>query len=103
MILEIPREQIDTVMQSHSDETSEIIRNKVLQARDIQQSRYKDTSISTNAQLGAKDIAHYIYLEPEAETFLKESAKRLILSTRVVHRIIKLARTIADLENTDSI
>lgn len=103
MILEIPRENIDIVLQSKSQESSESMREKVMIARQTQQRRYTQTDISTNSQLWSKNITKYITMDDKAEEFLKSSAKKLILSTRVVHRIMKLARTIADLEWSESV
>lgn len=103
MILEIPRENIDVVLHEQNSESSEDLSKQVLKARNIQIERYKWTDITNNAQLSAKNIKTYIQLEPEAEEFLKSSSRKLVLSTRVVHRILKLSRTIADLQDCKTI
>jgi len=98
MILEIPRETIDIVMEDGSSEDSTVIKSRVLDARAIQQKRYVGTDIISNTQLQAKNIAQYVHIDEQGEQFLKQSARQLNLSPRVVHRIMKLARTIADME-----
>lgn len=110
MILEIPREKVETILHHDSssigewdnlrevwsEQTSSQLREKVLQARATQQQRYSGTNIHCNAQLSAKNIHIYAQLDGDAEQFLTDSSKRMWLSSRVVHRMIKLGRTIAD-------
>jgi magnesium chelatase family protein len=103
MILEIPRENIDKILDKQKWESSKELREKVYKCWQIQQKRFKWSRISTNSQMWPKDIEKYITISPEAETFLKNSVKSLGLSPRVIHRTIKLARTIADLENIEKI
>ncbi|MFA7284792.1 MAG: YifB family Mg chelatase-like AAA ATPase [Candidatus Absconditabacterales bacterium] len=103
MILEIPRETIDIVMEDGSSEDSTVIKSRVLDARAIQQKRYVGTDIISNTQLQAKNIAQYVHIDEQGEQFLKQSARQLNLSPRVVHRIMKLARTIADMEGSSKV
>lgn len=99
MILEIPRERIDTLLEHNpSSESSQEIRSQVLKTRSMQQKRYQGTHITTNSQLSSKDISDYIIMDSKAEDFLKASCKQLVFGPRIAHRLIKLARTIADLE-----
>jgi magnesium chelatase family protein len=98
MILEIPRENIDKILNHIQSESSETLRNKVISARKIKQKRFAGTSIFSNAQMGSKHLEEYISLDQQSKDFLIEASKKLILSPRVVHRTIKLARTIADME-----
>lgn len=103
MILEIPREKIDTLLDHHNGENSEAIRKKVVQARSLQQDRFKGTTIKANAHMTAKEIQVIIPLTSTCKDFLFEAANKLNLSGRVVHRTIKLARTIADMNAEDTI
>lgn len=103
MILSIPREHIDTIMNDSSQETSTQIQQKVTTAREIQKKRYSQEPVVSNAHLSAKMIARYVRMSSDAELFVKEVSKRLSLSPRVTHRTIKLARTIADMASTDTI
>jgi len=77
----------------------------VAEARKIQTERFKKTKrkIKTNGEMNSKDITTLIELTPEVKKTLDDSARRLDLSARAYHRIIKLARTIADLEKSEEI
>lgn len=88
-------------------EESKIFRNKVEKARNIQALRFKNSStpagkkISKNGEMGAKDLVTTVFLEKGAEKILNLAAERLGFSPRVYHRMIKVARTIADLEGSE--
>jgi len=103
IILEVPRENIDTILDNQMWENSETIRQKVVHAREIQQKRFEWTGLSANAHMWAKDIQNFIPLSSECKDFLSKAADKLNLSGRVVHRTIKLARTIADMNDKDDI
>ena len=98
MILEIPRENIDNLLENVKGESSESIRQKVINARNIQKERFKNTNISSNSGMTSRDIDEFINLSSNAKDFLSNAANKLTLSPRLVHRIIKLGRTIADME-----
>lgn len=98
MILEIPRQNIDKILSKTKIESSESLRKKVITARKIQQERFADTHIFSNAHMTAKHIDQYITLTSEVKDLLSTAATKLTLSARLIHRIIKLARTIADME-----
>ncbi len=85
--------------------TTQTIKERVKDARDIQLRRFKGStrSIRTNSEMNVKDLAHYAPLEPDVKKLLNDSAERLQLSARAYHRVIKLARTIADLEGSELI
>lgn len=86
-------------------ESSEVISARVKRAREIAYERFKDhpNNIKVNTDMRAKDIAKYIFLSPEVRELLQDSAKKLQLSGRAYHRVIKLARTIADLAGSADI
>lgn len=77
----------------------------VEKARKIQEKRYSKLKLKTktNAELSSKDLVKHIKLSDSVKTLLNESAKKLDLSARSYHRIIKLARTIADMEGTEDL
>lgn len=81
------------------EESSAVIRARVLQARDIQMRRQG----KCNSHLQVSELQHHAALLPEAETMLNQVMNKLNLSARVYHRIIKLARTIADLDSDDQV
>jgi magnesium chelatase family protein len=85
-------------------ETSETIRERVVKARKIQEQRYKDLEgIYCNAQINSKLIQKYAVLNNEGNSLLKNAMNRLSLSARAYDRILKVSRTIADLENSETI
>jgi len=86
-------------------EDTEKIKNRVVIARKIQGRRFKQLNlpISTNSQMAARDLVRFVALNPGVKTILDNSARSLNLSPRSYHRIIKIGRTIADLDNSDEI
>ncbi|MBX4181542.1 ATP-binding protein, partial [Candidatus Parcubacteria bacterium] len=82
---------------------SENFRKKVRSAREIQQTRFKNGKISKNAEMSARELVLHVHLDKEAEKILNLSAERMGFSPRVYHRMIKVARTIADLEGSEII
>ncbi|MBE5944380.1 MAG: ATP-binding protein [Lachnospiraceae bacterium] len=86
-----------------SGEDSKSIRKRVEKAADIQKSRYKEEGIQFNSQLDGSLLKKYIFLDYQVETLLENAFKRMNLSARGTYRILKLARTIADLEGKTEI
>ncbi len=103
MILDIPREKIDEILDSTPAQSSKDLRISVMKAWRRQEARFKDSLIVTNATMTSRDIDHYIQLDEASKKFLSQAAASLTLSPRVVHRSIKLARTIADMEDQNEI
>jgi len=81
------------------------IRNRISQARLKQKNRFVSLkrNIKTNSEMNSKDISNLIDLSKEVKDILDKSAVKLALSARAYHRVIKLARTIADLEQKENI
>lgn len=88
-----------------SGERSESVKKRVEKARKIQRERFalSKKKISLNAEMGAKEIGTYVPISPEIKTLLNKSAEKLELSARAYHKVIKLARTIADLEGSGNV
>jgi len=85
-------------------ELSSDIRKRVIAAQKIQEKRFENhANIFTNAQMSSKDIDTYCQLQPEGVALLKTAMERLSLSARAFIRIKKVARTIADLDNSADI
>lgn len=83
---------------SSKTETSKEIRERVIMAREIQNKRFKDVKgMYTNAQMGNKQVKQFCVLSPEVKQFLNLAAKKFDLSARAYFKVIKVARTIADL------
>jgi len=85
-------------------DSSEYFREKVAKARKLQEKRFNNKKgVTKNAEMGPKDLVQFIHLDKEAEKTLMLAAERLGFSPRVYHRMIKVARTIADLEGSENI
>lgn len=82
---------------SECGETSAQVRERVNRTREIQRKRFESDDIKTNADMGEREIAKYCVLSPECEGILKAAYDNLHLSPRARSRIIKVARTIADM------
>jgi len=82
-------------------EKSETIRKRVLKARDMQIKRFTGKkNVRRNADMSSKDLEKFVKLNQDTKEILDSSAERLKLSPRAYHKVIKLARTIADLEKS---
>ncbi|MCR5266695.1 MAG: YifB family Mg chelatase-like AAA ATPase [Cyanobacteria bacterium RUI128] len=98
MIIDVPRLTPDELLNINEEsEPSSEIRKRVTKARKIQAERYKDEGIFTNSELSAKLIDKYCVLDGDAQNLMKMAASKYQLSGRKYSRILKLARTIADL------
>jgi len=101
--LEVPRLSSEMMLRKTSGESSESIRQRVNKARFIQKQRYKKDDISFNAHLGRRDLDKYCLLDKEGENHLKQAILELGLSARAYDKILKISRTIADLEGKEKI
>lgn len=85
-------------------EKSKFVRQRVIGARKMQETRFlNDDKIYSNAQMSNKNLAKYCQLDEQGKTLLKNAMEKLSLSARAYDRIIKVARTIADLDGSDGI
>ena len=82
------------------NESSESIKARVMNAVDIQKERFKGTSVSFNSRMGNRDIRRYCRIRSEDESFFENAIKKLQLSARTFFKILKVSRTIADLDNS---
>ncbi len=88
-----------------SGEKTSAIKARVDRARKIQEERFKnhDRNIISNSDMNVKDLGKYALLDAETKKVLNDSAEKLKLSARAYHRVVKLARTIADLAESESV
>lgn len=106
MYIEVPRISFETMTQKSRNilnEDSATVRERVTKVRNIQRSRLEKEHIHTNAEMNNDQIKKFCGCSPEAERLLKTTVETLKLSARSYFRILKLARTIADMENIDQI
>ena len=103
LCIETPRIQYQELEETKKEETSETIRKRVTIARNIQKERYKDWNADTNAMLGPQEIATYVKLESKEKKLMEQAFERLGLTARTYHKILRVARTIADLEQSERV
>ena len=102
--VDVPRVDYDKLMGMERGERSEAARQRVEQARVKQQRRFADhPGFFANADMGAGEVQQMCVLKPEAGQMLEVSVKRMHLSARAYHRVLKLSRTVADLDNSELI
>ncbi len=101
--VEVPPVDYDDLTTKSQEEKSEDIRKRVNAARAIQTKRYEGTSINCNANLDASMFEKVCVIDDRANVLLKSAFDRLGLTARAYDRILKVARTIADLDNSEVI
>lgn len=101
--IEVQKVEFEQLADKKKGEKSNEIRDRVLQARDIQSKRYKDSSIHYNAQMGPKEIEKFCELDETSKNLIKIAMEKLNLSARAYDRILKVSRTIADLELAENL
>jgi magnesium chelatase family protein len=87
----------------HSGERSDVIRQRAVEARERQLKRFKEDKIFANGQMKTRHIKKYCKLTEDAHSLLDTAMQRLGLSARAYSRILKVSRTIADLDGSDDI
>jgi len=102
--LEIPRLQFNELQSEIKEEDSLTVRERVIRARQIQKERFKNNrGIINNAFMKAQHVKKYCQLDQEGKNLLRDAFNRLALSARAHDRILKVARTIADLAGSENI
>ena len=102
--IDVPAVHFDALKSSASAEKSADIRERVKKARQVQEKRFaRHRKVFTNAQMKTRDIKTYCALDDTGEQLLETAISRLGFSARAYHRILKVARTIADLEGHEAI
>ena len=100
---EVGRVEYDKLSSDNMAESSEAVQERVQKARDIQTNRFKTMpGIKTNSEMTIKEIREFCKLGQQEQDFMKSTVIKMYLSARSYHRILKLARTIADLEGSEN-
>ncbi len=101
--ISIPRLKKEELINSTNTESSYQIRQRVVAARNIQRKRFEKLNILCNSKISPKYVRKFCVMTTEAENLLKDAIYKLRLSARSFDKILKVARTIADLENCELI
>ncbi|NOZ05878.1 MAG: YifB family Mg chelatase-like AAA ATPase [Chloroflexi bacterium] len=101
--LEVPRVDYDKLSSDRLGEPSAAIRERVEQARTRQRERYAHSTLACNADMGPAEVRQFCTLDTAGRSLMRSAMTQMQLSARAYHRILKLARTIADLASSDQI
>jgi len=103
IFVEVPHIDYEKLADDNLGEESEKVQARVEAARSTQRQRFKGTGLACNAEMTPTEVREYCQTEESAQSLLKAAMKQLYLSARAFHRILKIGRTLADLEETDII
>jgi magnesium chelatase family protein len=101
--VEVPRVDYEKLADKRNVETSQIVRARVQAARERQLQRFSGTKLTCNAEMGPSEVREFCQTDASGEKLLKAAMQQLHLSARAFHRVLKLARTIADLAGSEMI
>lgn len=101
--IEVPRIKYEKLTEIKVAEESAKVKNRVERARELQKKRFMNIKVKYNSEMGAKQVKEFCKLEKQAEKIIAGAVDSMKLSARVYHRILKLSRTIADLEGIEII
>ncbi len=103
VFVEVPPVEYEKLIDDQPAEDSSLPRLRVEEARDIQRERFKESGFFCNSEMGPAEVWKFCQLDDGAKGLLQTATQRLNLSARAFHRILKVSRTIADLEVSDGI
>jgi len=103
IFVDVPHIDYEKLTEDKLGETSDKVRTRVKAAYEIQLERFRGIKLKCNADMTPKEVKEFCTVEPAAQSLLRTAMKQLHLTGRGFHRILKLSRTIADLEHSDII
>jgi magnesium chelatase family protein len=103
MHVEVPRVDFEKLSADRTGEPSDEIRSRVEAARQRQIGRMRDAAMLCNADMGPSEVRRFCSLDESGRSLIRQAMQQLGLSARAYHRVLKLARTIADLEGGEAI
>ncbi|MFH1822568.1 MAG: YifB family Mg chelatase-like AAA ATPase [Patescibacteria group bacterium] len=101
--IEVPRIKFDKLSSVELGESSREIKNRIEQARNIQLQRFNEEPFITNSEMSSEAVKKYCQVDEAAKEIMRKAVDQLHLSARAYFRILKLARTIADLSKVENI
>ncbi|MBI4213217.1 MAG: ATP-binding protein, partial [Chloroflexi bacterium] len=101
--VEVPRVEYEKLAGRGESETSAVVRQRVAAARERQQARFAGTRLTCNAEMGPTQVRRVCVLDEAGQSLLRAASERLGLTARAYHRLLKVARTVADLAGSDAI
>jgi magnesium chelatase family protein len=101
--IEVPRLNYEKLKSMEDIEKSATIRQRVEKAQAKQLARFEKSDTITNAEMSPRQVEKYCELDDEAEKIVRQAVDKMNLSARSYHRLLKVARTIADLSDSEGI
>ncbi len=101
--VEVPRVDYEKLTDDRRGEPSAHVRQRVMRARQVQRERFAALPFKTNAEIGPRHVREFCELEEAAQNLMRTAMDRMHLTARSFHRVLKLARTIADMAEADTI
>jgi magnesium chelatase family protein len=103
IFVEVPPVEYEKLVSEESGEDSATVGQRIGTARGVQQTRFKDCSFLCNSEMGPAEVWKHCPMEDGAKSLLQAATRQLGLSARAFHRILKVSRTIADLDKSEKI
>ena len=103
MFVYVPKIPYEEIKYNNSENESKKVRKAIILAQDIQKERYKKINKKLNSSLRGKEILKYININKNAKKIMEEYLLKSKASLRAYGKILKISRTIADLENSDKV
>jgi len=103
ILVEIPRLSFEEFMKKPEGEKSEKVRERVILGREMQRRRFEGTGVKVNSQMSHRMIREHVALDDKSEDLLKAYVKKYNMSGRVIDKVLKVSRTIADLESSERV
>jgi len=103
IFVEVPHIDYEKLADNKLGETSDKVQERIKTARSLQRQRFSGTKLACNAEMTPVEVRDFCRAEKSAQSLLRTAMKQLYLSARAFHRVLKLARTIADLEHAEII
>lgn len=101
--IEVPRVDYEKLTDDRRGEPSAAVRDRVERAREVQRRRFADTPLTCKAEMGPVEVREFCRLDDAGRSLVRAAMQQLQMSARAFHRILKLARTIADLAGSERI
>jgi magnesium chelatase family protein len=103
IFVDVPRVEYEKLITPPSSENSDVVRERISRAIAIQRRRFSDSALSSNSDMGPVEVWDHCKVEDSARSLMQMAMKQLSLSARGLHRVSKVARTIADLADSPDI
>ena len=103
IFVDVPRVAYEKLITPPSSENSDVVRERISRAIDVQRRRFSDSGLASNSDMGPVEVWNHCAVEDSAQSLMQMAMTQLSLSVRGLHRVSKIARTIADLADSPDI